>query len=78
MDDSIQMLGEAAGWPNAVLFESFKSTHTNTTPRPKVPLAAKRALQAANHLDMQLYEYAVQLFLRRGSQAAARQALASQ
>ena len=69
MDDSVQMLGEATGWPDSVLFRDVRSS--NATPRPKVPLSAKRALQAANHLDMQLYEYAVQLFLRRGSQAAA-------
>ncbi|EFN58528.1 hypothetical protein CHLNCDRAFT_50309 [Chlorella variabilis] len=54
MDDSVQMLGEATGWPDSVLFRDVRSS--NATPRPKVPLSAKRALQAANHLDMQLYD----------------------
>lgn len=70
MEESLQLLGAAAGWPESVLF----SNHTleNATPRARrVPLEVKQQLEAINHLDMQLYAYALQLFLRHSSINAA-------
>ncbi|EFN52463.1 hypothetical protein CHLNCDRAFT_138788 [Chlorella variabilis] len=70
MGESLQQLAEAAGWPEAVLFSN--TTRENATPHPRVPLEVRRHIAAINHLDMQLYEYAVQLLLRRSSGAATR------
>ncbi|PSC69733.1 capsular polysaccharide biosynthesis [Micractinium conductrix] len=75
MDESLQLLGEAMGLSEATLLAgagSLARTASNATPRPKVPLAVKRQLEAANYLDMQLYEHALRLFVRRAAAAAAR------
>ncbi|KAI3437608.1 hypothetical protein D9Q98_000060 [Chlorella vulgaris] len=70
MEESLQLLGAAAGWPESVLFSN--RTLENATPRARrVPLEVKRQLEAINHLDMQLYAYALQLFLRHSSINAA-------
>jgi hypothetical protein len=65
MGESLQQLAAAAGWPEAAVFAN--TTHENVTPRPRVPLWVRRRVAELNHLDMRLYEYAVQLFLRRHS-----------
>jgi hypothetical protein len=74
MEESLQVLGEAAGWSDEALFKSLKSMRSNATPRLPVPLEVKRALAAINHLDMELYEHALHLFLQRSRQAAVQRA----
>ena len=76
MEESLVQLAQAAGWPSARVLDvaaqleaaSASATglaRSNATPKPKVPAEVRRVVARHNRQDMQLYEYAVQLFLRR-------------
>jgi hypothetical protein len=72
MEESLVQLAEAAGWPSADVLRraaelqaAAETGRLNATPKPRVPPEVRRAIAAANLQDMALYEYAVQLFLRR-------------
>ena len=73
MDETLARLAVAAGWPDsdvyaaaAQLESKYKGGRANEgIPHPKTPPAVRRAIEALNSVDMQLYSYAVQLFLRQ-------------
>jgi hypothetical protein len=76
MDESLVRLARAAGWSSrrvlrlaaeqeAAFTAAKGQERVNSTPKPKVPLEVRQAIEQANQLDMALYGYAVQLFLQR-------------
>lgn len=78
MEESLVRLAAAAGWPServlrlaaeqeAEYTASQGGKRVNSTPKPKVPMEVRRAIEAANQMDMQLFSFAVQLFLRRSA-----------
>lgn len=76
MDESMLRLAKVAGWHGADILQksrdleanstAAKGVRVNATPKPDVPLEVRQAIEHANSLDMQLYRYGVQLFLRQG------------
>lgn len=69
MEQSLVHLAAAAGWSESEVLRvaaelESKGSKVNATPRPKVPAAVREAIKRSNQLDMELYEYAMQLFLR--------------
>lgn len=70
MDESLARLAHITSWSDDLIFRStsdFKDPWVVNANRdkPRVPVAIRRKLEAANWVDMRLYEYAVQLFLRQ-------------
>jgi hypothetical protein len=77
MDESLVQLARAAGWSSrrvlriaAELEAGSSDGRLNATPKPKVPAEVRQAIAETNNLDMQLYQYAVQLFMQRSMQQA--------
>ncbi|KAI3424320.1 hypothetical protein D9Q98_009873 [Chlorella vulgaris] len=77
MDESLVQLARAAGWSSrrvlriaAELEAGSSDGRLNATPKPKVPAEVRQAIAETNDLDMQLYQYAVQLFMQRSMQQA--------
>lgn len=68
-------LSRLAGWPEGRLLAAAKQqeeqskaaagVRVNATPKPQVPLEIRQLIARYNHLDMQLYEHAVRLFLHQ-------------
>ncbi|KAL4853494.1 hypothetical protein ACK3TF_005517 [Chlorella vulgaris] len=72
MDESLVQLARAAGWSSrrvlriaAELEAGSSDGRLNATPKPKVPAEVRQAIAETNQLDMQLYQYALQLFMQR-------------
>ncbi len=76
MDESLVRLAKAANWGSrrvlrlaAELEAQYTAakgqTLVNSTPKPKIPLEVRQAIQRNNQLDMQLYAYGLRLFMRR-------------
>lgn len=79
MDESLVRLAKAGGWASRrvlKLAQDLEAGNTgskvNATPKPKIPVEVRLAIERNNREDMRLYEYAVQLFLRRSLTADAR------
>jgi hypothetical protein len=76
MDESLVRLAKAANWGSrrvlrlaAELEAQYTAakgqTLVNSTPKPKIPLEVRQAIERNNQLDMQLYAYGLRLFMRR-------------
>jgi hypothetical protein len=77
MDESLVRLARAGGWGSRRVLRlstelEAQSAATRGTARvnaapdkPPVPADARLAIERANQLDMQLYEFALRLFMRR-------------
>lgn len=76
MDESMLRLALAAGWSGDELMRVSGELEAKSKaelgarinagpPKPHVPLSVRQAIAEHNSFDMQLYEYGVQLFLRR-------------
>ena len=68
MHESRARLAEAAGWDVEALLRTTTqleraSGKVNANPHPPVPLEIRKAIARHNALDLELYDYAVQLFL---------------
>lgn len=75
LEESLVRLSRLAGWPEDRLIAAAKKqeehskaeagVRVNATPKPQVPLEIRQLIAKYNHLDMQLYEHAVRLFLHQ-------------
>lgn len=84
MEESMLKLAAAAGWSADKLMKMSQDLEAqskallggriNANPKPGVPLHVRQALAQNNALDMQLYEYGVQLFLRQPVQGQQKRA----
>lgn len=73
MEESLEMLKAFTGWTQHSELFNPKADVNRNTGRPKVPETVWKRIEAVNHLDMQLYEYAVQLFKQRYAEFKQRQ-----
>lgn len=83
MDESLVRLGRAAGWPGKLVLATAKAeedkskaeagVRVRATPKPEVPKAVRDLIAKHNSLDMQLYEYGLQLFQRESAVIATQQ-----
>ncbi|KAL4447484.1 hypothetical protein ABPG75_004703 [Micractinium tetrahymenae] len=75
LEESLMRLSRVAGWREDTLLVAAKKLEeqskaeagqrVNATPKPQVPLEIRQLIAQYNHLDMQLYEHAVRLFLHQ-------------
>lgn len=82
MDESMLRLAAAAGWSGDKFMQVSQDLEAqskaelggriNANTKPHVPPYVRQAIADNNALDMQLYEYAVQLFLRQRDELAGR------
>lgn len=71
MDQSLVRLARAGGWASRRVLSTAQQLlqraggRVNTGEKAVVPVDVRRTIERYNELDMQLYEHAVQLFLRQ-------------
>jgi hypothetical protein len=71
MDESLVRLARAGGWSSrrllsvAAQLQEEAGGKVNAGNNPLVPWDVRRVIEQYNELDMQLYEFATQLFMRR-------------